>query len=65
MLQFINMKVLENNLRQHLYSAFCITYLCFRRNPMALMDQTWTRYVMQSIMQGIVFYEYYGSVIVN
>lgn len=32
---------------------------------MALTDQTWTRSVMQSIMQGIVFYEYHRRVVVN
>ena len=29
---------------------------------MALTDQTWTRPVMQSMKQGIVFYEYYWRI---
>lgn len=53
------------NFRHHLHSLFCITSLCFRRNPMALTDQTWTRPVMQSIMQGRVFYEYHWRVAAN
>lgn len=47
----------SENFRHHLCLLLCVTLLCFRRNPMALTDQTWTRPVTQSTMQGIASYE--------